>query len=238
MTALVNPYLFASLTNDPYFANVVLLCHFDSANGATSFTDSSSAHRSVTGTSGWAATTAQAKFGTASLQCPNTSGNCTCSDNAAWDFGAGQFTVELWARRTATGNDALLGQWSTTSNLSWGVRSDTSGSGLLEFYYSANGTTNTTKVSGAYTLPLDTWAHIAADRDASDVLRVYADGVVIASATVTAVTFFNSSLPMYIGADATGGRGFAGQIDEVRVTKGVARYGGAFTPPTDAFPNS
>ena len=235
MTALINPYWFPSVITDPYFANVVLLCHFDSANGSTVFTDSSSVHRSVTGSTGWTATTADFKFGTASLLCPNATGSCSCSDSADWDFGSGQFTVELWARRTAAGDDALLGQWSSTSNLGWGLRANATG-GLLEFYYSANGTTNTTKVSGSYTLPLNTWAHVAADRDASNVLRVYADGVVIASATV-AVTFFNSTLPLAIGSDAFT-RAFSGQVDEVRITKGVARYAGAFSPPTAAFPDS
>jgi hypothetical protein len=53
-----------------------------------------------------------------------------------------------------------------------------------------------------------------------------------------AATFFDSTRTLSIGNDGNLTRGFIGQIDEVRITKGVARYAGAFTPPTAAFPNS
>jgi hypothetical protein len=36
---------------------------------------------------------------------------------------------------------------------------------------------------------------------------------------------------------STGTNTFFGQLDDLRITKGVARYAGAFTPPTAAFPN-
>ena len=43
---------------------------------------------------------------------------------------------------------------------------------------------------------------------------------------------------MMVGNDGNATRGLTGQIDEVRITKGGARYGGAFTPTTASFPNS
>ena len=218
---------------DPYFGNVVLLCHFDGANGENTHPDSSSFHRTVTGTTGYVLTTSEFKFGNASLQCPNSTGSAGTPDNAAWDFGAGEFTVELWVRRTSTGTDALIGQFSNPANVGWSIRSDTT-TNSLQFLYSTDGTTFST-VSATYTLPLNTWVHVAADRDALNVLRLYADGVVIASATA-AVTFWNTTVLLMIGSDSTA-RPFGGQIDEVRITKGVARYAGAFTPPTAAFPD-
>jgi len=50
-----------------------------------------------------------------------------------------------------------------------------------------------------------------------------------------AATFFDSSRPLTIGNDGNLNRGFIGQLDDVRITKGVARYAGAFTPPTGPF---
>jgi hypothetical protein len=91
-------------------------------------------------------------------------------------------------------------------------------------------------VGGASAPTAGAWYHIAADRDASNVLRLYVNGAVVASATVAA-TFFNSTRVLYIGNEGGTLSLWQGQIDEVRITKGVARYGGAFTPPIAAFPN-
>ena len=43
---LINPYRFAA-GGDPYFANVSLLLHCDGSSGSTTFTDHSSAARTV-----------------------------------------------------------------------------------------------------------------------------------------------------------------------------------------------
>lgn len=220
------------LVTDPNFANVVLLCHFDGTNGATTFTDSSLAAHTVTGSGGPALTTAQAKFGTASLQCSG-AGSAVSADSPDWDFGAGQFTVEAWVRSThsISGLETIATQGTISSNMSWlfvfqGAQ--------LNFYYSTTGANNIAVTVG-YTAPLNTWFHVAVDRDVGNMVRVYADGVVLIAAP-RADTFFNSSDPLRIGSDPTNGWALTGQIDEVRITKGLARYAGAFTPPTAAFP--
>jgi hypothetical protein len=235
MTAvLINPYMIA-VAGDPNFAGVMLLLHLDGTNGSTTITDNSSAARTCSAVGG-TLSTAQQKFGTASFSCGG-SHYVSTADNAAWDFGAGQFTVECWIRLNSSrvGVSNIMSQWSgsTITQAAWQFGFS---SNALAFWYSTTGT-DSPNVSGAYTPALNTWIHVAADRDAGNVLRVYADGAVIASATVSA-TFFNSNRTLRIGNDEGGIRGLGGFIDEVRITKGVARYGGAFTPPTAPFPNS
>lgn len=64
-------------------------------------------------------------------------------------------------------------------------------------------------------------------------LQVYIRGVK-SSTTVSYTSIASTSAPMYIGRGGDGGYG--GYIDEVRITKGVARYTADFTPPTSAHP--
>jgi len=43
---------------------------------------------------------------------------------------------------------------------------------------------------------------------------------------------------LLVGNDGTNNRGFPGQLDDIRITKGIARYAGTITAPTEAFPDT
>ena len=84
----------------------------------------------------------------------------------------------------------------------------------------------------------DTWYHIATDRSGSS-LRGYVDGVVIYTSDISTDVFHDSTALAFIGGEAeTAANTLVGWIDNVRITKGVARYAGAFTPPSVAYPTS
>lgn len=225
------------MSTDPHFSSVKLLCHFDGANSATSTVDSSSAAHTLSMNGFTKLDTAQSKFGTTSLNMKDASGvgEVLVPDSADWSFGAGQFTIECWVYlSTAPGtvNRAFIAQW-ISSNI--GFYFGQGNSGQLIFLWSTTGS-DIPFIGGPWTKTTGVWSHMAVDRDASNVLRVYQDGVVIASSTVGA-TFFNSTAPLEIGnCNAVAGQ-TTGYIDELRITKGVARYAGAFTPPTAAFPD-
>jgi hypothetical protein len=82
----------------------------------------------------------------------------------------------------------------------------------------------------------DVWHHIAIVRNGS-AWACYVDGTSRATGTFSGGISNISSGPI-IGADQNYGRYFAGYIDEVRITKGIARYTSNFTPQTSAFPNN
>ena len=89
---------------------------------------------------------------------------------------------------------------------------------------------------------LNAWHHIAADKDASGILRVYCDGVMYDKETGLTDAMAASTAPLRVG-HMNGGFGTSywdGNIEEVRVTKGLARYASdsGYTVPTAPFPRS
>lgn len=81
----------------------------------------------------------------------------------------------------------------------------------------------------------EAWQHLAVSRSGSSV-KMFINGVQTGSTLVTSTDFYDFSLkigyyyePLY---------SIAAQIDEFRVTKGVARYTANFTAPAAPFPNT
>jgi hypothetical protein len=198
--------------------------------------DSSTTARMLNAVGSAGYTSAQSKFGGSCLDLSTASSTSGISadDSADWLFGAGQFTVEGWVRFNNVGACSFISQFGNSPQFGWYFGMDDSTH--IVFYYSTTGS-DLLGTPVAWTPSANTWYHVAADRDASNVLRVYVDGVVKGSATVGS-TFINNTAQLVIGNDDRGIRKIDGWVDEVRVTKGVARYAGAFTAPTAAFPDS
>lgn len=218
--------MFSQRIADPNFANVSLLLHMEGADTGTTFTDSSSNNFSVSKIGSVTTSTQHSKFG-------NTSGwfnggYLTISSNAAFGPGTGDFTIECWVRPTSTtlvGGLINLGRYD--NGLLWRVGSDSD-----SLYFNGN-FTNWNAFTNA---PVDDWTHIALVRSGSSVV-VYADGVSVHTRTSSAD--LNSENAVVIGAGAhNNSELFYGYVDELRVTKGIARYTAAFTPPTAAFPDA
>ena len=210
-------------------STTVLLVHCDGTSGSTTFTDASTFAHPLTA-SAVTVSTVSPKFGTGCASYPTTgSSNLVVGGNPAdFNFGSGQFTLEAWCYFSSSlGSLArvILSQY------------DNSSTGNTSFYFYADGNqlgfVAGPFISGAYVPPLNTWIHFAAECDATNTLRLYANGVVIAS-SVAFPPLNASTMPFVIGNIPGGGYPVPGFIDEVRVSK-VARYGGPFTPPTAPF---
>src|SRR5690606_41531839 len=108
---------------------------------------------------------------------------------------------------------------------------------------SPSGTANHLAGSAAAAVPQQQWFHWAATRDdigTTGRIRLFINGVLVASATGAAARA-DMQARVYLGCLDPGSGNFAnwwlGNIDDVRITKGVARYVTDFTPPTVAFPD-
>lgn len=223
----------ATVPTDPYFANVQLLLHFDGTNGSTTFIDSSSAERTVSVYSGSPVlTTSNLKFGSAGGSFPGSSAAITAGTGL--DF-TGDFTIDCWIRYS---NETTAGQ------VLWSMSGGTS----TTYFYCVkinNGTNSgigvacmnmTTVNTLTYPMTAGNWYHIAFVRSGSTGY-VFIDGVLIQSNAVS-TDVPATSREFLIGDNTTVGNELVGQIDDLRVTIGTARYTADFDVPTEAYPDA
>jgi hypothetical protein len=224
---------------DPHWDNVVLLAGFEGSDGETSSPDESQSGHSLGFNGDAQLDTAQQAFGVSSLLLDGSGDFVQAADHDDFDFGGGDFTLETLVRFSATsGSRTFLSKWVNAGNQKTFLFRRNQTAGDLQFFYSTNGSGNTL-VAGSWAVSTDTWYHVVSERS-GDTLRLYAAelgsvGSVIATADVTGVTFFDSTAPVQIAA-LEGASAFAGWMDEVRLTKGVARYQGTLPALTEAFP--
>ncbi len=221
---------------DEHWASVELLAGFDGLDTATDQDDESDSLRVATYVGNAQVDTAQSRFSRGSLLVDGTTDAATFPDSADWDFGTGDFTVEGHFRWAADTNafQTLLGQWDSSASQKAWVILYTTGTNLMEFYMSANGSTNALKHSFSFTPSVGTWYHIVVSFDGTT-YRFYIDGVLRDTST-SLTTPHNSTVALSIGGEIDGAFGWEGNADEIRVTKGVDRYPAAFTALTLPFP--
>lgn len=221
--------------DDPDFASVVLLLDFAGVDGATETTDlSNSAHTAVF-RNGAEIDTGNMYLATNSLLLPNTnSERITFADDDDWDFGTGDFTMEIGAYFDRTDiSMAMLSQYDGTGGT--GVYLQLiGGSSLLKLGWGTS-----ILISETWAPSISTWYHVAVCRSGTD-LRLFVDGVQVGSTATDSTNMTGAIKKFFVGAlrDDAIAQVFAGALAAVRITKGVARYTENFTPPTEFYPTS
>ena len=223
---------------DTNFDKVELLLPFDGANDDTSTTDESDSNHTVTFNGSADISTAQSKFGGSSLYLPGGSNDwINIAGSSDFNFGTGDFTIELWMYRTHTSQGFVFetrGGEDTTSTD--GISFYLGGGGNDEIRVAIN-RSDVIDINQDHQTN-DQWQHFAIVREGST-LTLYIDGTARGSGSNS--TDFNRTRPIRIGnfhGSSSGGYGFQGYIDDLRVTKGLARYTSNFTPPSAAHPTS
>ncbi|MFH1147221.1 MAG: LamG domain-containing protein [Pseudomonadota bacterium] len=210
-----------------------LLLHGDGgAAGAVTDSATAGAAKAMTAIGGTACETWAAKFGISSIAFDGVDGNLTTPDHTDFDFSGGIWTIDFWMWAiTPITNAAIFYQDLIATGVadSIALRIDTDdGLDLVIQKTGAGGDVTVSTAAGVITG--GAWHHIAVVEN-GDSYVLYVDGVSVGTATST-VRPQNYDDIFQIG----GGSGFInGYIDEFRVSKGIARWTAAFTPPAGPY---
>jgi hypothetical protein len=173
--------------------------------------------------------TTQSKWGGSSIYFANGGTDYLINpyvNNPNFSFG-GDFTVELWVYPTSTPDtyNCIIGNFSESgATYGWNLMLT---SGQL-VHVNVAGTSN----NSAQTVPLNTWTHLAITRAGSTVY-IFVNGRRDTTTLNTSALAYNPVYPLRIGRQVdTTPRYFFGYMDDIRITKGYARYTTNFTPPT------
>jgi hypothetical protein len=214
---------------DPYAINVSLLLHMDGTNSSTTFIDDSINNLTVTAYGDVQISTTNKVFGTGSALFDGDGDYLEITDVAPFEFGSEDFTIECWVYMVAGAGGTTIARWGGDSNAFFFLVDTPQG----VIVYLNNDFIP--EVTGGTITP-DQWHHVCLVRNGTN-LRSFIDGQQVG----TTATFTNPITPsdtvLRVGGDVFGNIPFNGYIDELRITKGVARYTSNFIPPTAPFPN-
>jgi hypothetical protein len=212
-----------SVPTDGYFSSVSLLLHAD-GNGS-SFVDSSASPKTLTAYGNATHSSTQSKFGGKSLYLDGSGDYLQTASNAAFGFGTGDFTIEYWHYPLQNSGNETLIDTRPSDTAAWLVLGKSSG-GAVRCYDGSS-------VRTGGSMSLNAWNHIAWVRS-SGVNTLYLNGTSVI--TFTNANDAGSSRGLTIGSNVlTSAENTYGYIDDLRITKGVAR---TITVPTAAYPDS
>jgi hypothetical protein len=234
-----------AVPTDPFFANVSLLLHGDGANGSTTIIDSSPSPKTVTAVGdaqiNTTVTDPFGRTGVGVMAFDGTGDYLSAGSNSSFAFGTGDFTIECWLYRSSSNQQNFSGLVQTVSSLAapastsnWQLGfggSPFSNVNSLTFFI---GTASNFTLNNSNVLPAQTWVHVAVSRQ-GNLFRLFEAGQLVGSGTAT---FSLAESTLWVGVNRGGNSFFDGYIDDLRITKGVARYTANFTPPTAPFPDA
>ena len=210
--------------NDSY---TKLMLHMDGADNGTSFVDSSSSPKTVTRYNAVTKTGVK-KFGSASGYFDGSGDYLVVPASGDWSFGNGDFTIDLWFKPTASVRGYLCIYWES-DEAAWALDYNYQGTRNVNIWASSNGTSWDIIHAdpggsgiGSTSLDLNTWNHIAYVRY-GNLWRLFINGVKDVEVDTSGDLTTQGGAPVVIGSNEVDTY-LSGYIDELRVSKGVARW--------------
>lgn len=176
------------------------------------------------------------KFGGYSAQFNGTTGYLSVPDSADWCFEAGDFTIDFWFNSNAAiSSDQYLVMQGASGDY-WLVYINSASKMQYASTYASIGNGGGFIATNAFTFTPGTWYHLAWVKNGANMLMFIAG---VGQAVTTTSPFAPASLTDFgtaLNIGAFNGSGFANcKIDELRISKGIARWTSDFTPPASAY---
>lgn len=170
--------------------------------------------------------TAQSKWGGGSLYFDGTGDWLVTPPNPDYAFGQSDWTIEFWINSTQTTRVDPIGWDYPYATTGWGgLIFNVSASGQMSWYENTNQVINATGTGWNN----GSWNHVAVVRNGNSV-RLFLNGVQVGNTYSTAFSYGVNGTQIYgmiigINNDRVTGS-LNGYIDDLRITKGIARYVG------------
>jgi hypothetical protein len=231
---------FSTITPPDSYTKVLL--HMNGADGSTTFTDSSTSPLTVTANGNAQIDTAFQKFGTGSGLLDGVDDYLSIAQTTSTNL-TDTYTIDFWYRPTNASNyQSIFNKYQDDNNrvrIIWRA-SDVAGGGRFLIQTAIGGvSTSLSTEAGQNWVPTlsASFYHVAIVRNVND-LQVFIDGTQLGATQTFSVSTPTISGTTYIGAEnQTGSMEYEmyGNIDEYRVSVGVARWTANFTPPTSEY---
>lgn len=148
-------------------------------------------------------------------------------DDADWDFGTGDFTIDFWMKTNqSVGYGIIICRYQGSPP--WLISHN---SGYLGVYNAAEGW----NTGSTYLVNDNSWHHVAVVRY-GDTLKTFIDGQIEVNVANWNPDIVAAS-QIGIGWDGSNSY-YNGYLDEIRISKGTARWWSNFTPPTTPYDHS
>ena len=171
--------------------------------------------------------TAVKKYNVASIYFDGTGDYLTIPSNQLMNFGTGDFTVEAWVYPNSLSTDWFIASASGSGGFFFGFASTTT----IGFGWGRVGTAWDYRVAGNATV--STWQHVAITRSGTS-MRLFVNGTQSGTTQTLATAYDMSTTSTTVGSQGANYY-LNGYIDDLRITKGYARYTANFTAPTSAL---
>jgi len=155
----------------------------------------------------------------------------TVPDNAVFDFGSGNFTIETWINPTSLPQTGFVLAKRPTGTAYGPFVLGFNASSSITIFCSTSGSAWNIQITSSIATPAGSWSHVAFTRNGST-FTLWVNGQSAGTGTNASALTVNSTV-VTVGVGAANLTDlYAGSISSLRIVKGTAVYTTAFTPPT------
>ena len=213
------------------------MIHGEETVSGSTFTESSPVAKTVTKYGNAVQSTAQYKFGSKSWYFDGSGSYLSLPDSSDFDFGTGSFTLDFWyypLSNPVAGGYLVIGDGEYWDINNIAIRNANTYIGAIV------GDGSTSKLIVAPSNPsVSNWHHVALVWDKTgNTMYFFIDGSSQGTLGISGSSVYNTASGLSIGRYGQAGGTFYyanAYIDEVRVSKGVARWTSGFSVPTSPY---